>query len=100
MGPARLRHHRQYARRRKGPSKALRDQFGHTPLSVADDILWGGQRLVVGTGADGSPPIAPDLYAKAARHGIEVATLPTSQACRLHAHVKSKDVYAVLHVTC
>ncbi len=39
-------------RRRRGPSKPLRDQFGHTPLSVAEDIPWGGQRLIVGTGAD------------------------------------------------
>jgi len=88
------------SRRRKGPSKVLRDQFGHTPLSVAEDIPWGGQRLVVGTGADGSLPIAPDLYAEAARRGIEVAALPTLEACRLLAHLKRKDVYAVLHVTC
>jgi hypothetical protein len=47
-------------RRRKGPSKTMREQFGHTPLSLAEDIPWGGRRLVVGTGAEGELPITPD----------------------------------------
>jgi hypothetical protein len=86
--------------RRKGPSKPLRDQYGHTPLSLAEDIPWGGRRLIVGTGAEGSLPVAPEVYAEAERRGIEVALLPTSDACRLLADLRPKDVYAVLHVTC
>jgi hypothetical protein len=88
------------SRRRKGPSKALRDQFGHTPLSVAEVIPWGGHRLIVGTGANGRLPIAADVYAEAERRGIGVAAVPTADACRLLADMKSEDVYAVLHVTC
>jgi hypothetical protein len=38
-------------KRKKKPSKLFRDQFGHTPLSVAEDIPWACQRLVIGTGA-------------------------------------------------
>jgi hypothetical protein len=88
------------SRRRKGPSKALREQFGHTPLSLAEAIPWGGRRLIVGTGAEGRLPIAPDVYAEAERRGIEVQALPTADACRLLADLKARDVYAVLHVTC
>jgi hypothetical protein len=88
------------SRRRKGPSKALREQFGHTPLSVGEEIPWGGRRLIVGTGAEGRLPIAPDVYAEAERRGIEVNALPTADACRLLADMKARDVYAVLHVTC
>lgn len=87
-------------RRRKGPSRALRDEFGHTPLSAAEDIPWGGPRLIVGTGAEGRLPVAPDVYAEAERRGIEIVALPTPDACRLLAEVRSKHVYAVLHVTC
>jgi hypothetical protein len=87
-------------RRRKGPSKALADQFGHTPLSVAEDIPWGGRRLIVGTGAHGGLPIAPDVYAEAKRRGIVIEALPTRDACRLLVDLEPKDVYAVLHVTC
>ncbi len=88
------------SRRRKRPSKALRELFGHTPLSVAEEIPWGGRRLIVGTGAEGRLPIAPDIYAEAERRGIEVNALPTADACRLLADMKARDVYAVLHVTC
>lgn len=90
----------QIRRRRKGPSRALRDQFGHTPLSAAEDIPWGGRRLIVGTGADDGLPIAPSTYAEAERRGIEIVALPTADACRRLSKVKSKQVYAVLHVTC
>ncbi len=87
-------------RRRKGPSKPLRDQFGHTPLSVAEDIPWGGQRLIVGTGADGMLPMTPQVLDEAQRRGIAVDALPTRDACRLLADLKPRDVYAILHVTC
>jgi len=87
-------------RRGKGPSKGLRARYGHTPLSAAEDLPWGGQRLIVGTGADGSLPITPDVYAEAERRGIEIEAMPTREACRLLADVKSRDAYAVLHVTC
>jgi hypothetical protein len=87
-------------RRRKGPSQALRDRFGHTPLSIAEDVPWGGKRLIVGTGADGALPVAPEVYQEGARRGIAIVALPTRDACRLLAELKPKDVYAVLHVTC
>ncbi len=88
------------SRRRKGPSKAQREQYGHTPLSLAEDIPWGGRRLVVGTGAEGRLPIGPDVYAEAERRGVEVHALLTADACRLLADLETEDVYAVLHVTC
>lgn len=87
-------------RRKKGPSKALRDQYGHTPLSVAEDIPWGGKLLIVGTGADGQLPIAPEVYAEAAKRGIKIDALPTRDACHRLADLKSGDVFAVLHTTC
>ena len=38
-------------KRKKKPSKKFRDDFGHTPLSVDEDIPWKCSRLVIGTGA-------------------------------------------------
>jgi hypothetical protein len=88
------------SRRRKGRSKAFREEFGHTPLSAAETIPWGGQRLIVGTGADGRLSIAHDVHAEAERRGVRIAALPTAEACRLLADMKSEDVFAVLLVTC
>jgi len=86
--------------RRKGPSKSLREEYGHTPLSAAEAIPWGGRQLIVGTGADGSLPIAPDVYAEAERRGIRIDAVPTREACRLLGDLKSAQVRAILHVTC
>lgn len=86
--------------RDKGPSKALRGRYGHTPLSVAEDIPWSGRQLIIGTGADGQLPIAPEVYAEAERRHISIEALPTKDACRLLADLKSRNVYAILHVTC
>jgi hypothetical protein len=87
-------------KRRKGPSKPRREEFGHTPLTSAEDIPWGGSRLIVGIGAEGALPIASDVYEEAERRGITVEVLPTRDACRLLADLKASEVYAVLHVTC
>ncbi len=87
-------------KRDKGPSKALQIRSRHTPLTAAEQIPWGGKRLIVGTGAKGQLPIAPELLAEAKRRGIAIEALPTSEACRLLADLDSDDVYAILHVTC
>lgn len=87
-------------RRRKGASKSRRGEFGHTPLTSAEDIPWGGRRLIVGTGADDALPISPDVYAEADRRGIRIDALPTRDACRQLAELEATEVYAVLHVTC
>jgi hypothetical protein len=87
-------------RRDKAPSRAFRDAYGHTPLSAAEAIPWGGRRLIVGTGADGSLPIAPDVRAEAERRGIRIDAVPTREACRLLENLKPARVRAILHVTC
>jgi hypothetical protein len=88
------------SKRRKKASKPFRDRYGHTPLTTAEEIPWSSSRLVVGTGAAGSLPIADDVRTEAARRGVELVVLPTAEACRLLADVDADDVAAVLHVTC
>jgi hypothetical protein len=87
-------------KRDKGPSKALQTRSRHTPLTAAEEIPWGGKRLIIGTGARGQLPIAPDLREEAKRRRIAIEALPTADACRLLADLDPADVYAILHVTC
>jgi hypothetical protein len=47
-------------KRKKKPSKQFRDEFGHTPLSIEEEILWKCRRLVVGTGTYGRLPVMRD----------------------------------------
>jgi hypothetical protein len=86
--------------RKKKPSKRYRGEFGHTPLSADEDIPWGGSRLIIGTGAFGSLPIMPALREEAGSRGVDLAAVPTEEACRLIANLDRSEVHAVLHVTC
>jgi hypothetical protein len=86
--------------RKKKPSKPYRNEFGHTPLSAEEELPWGGSRLIIGTGAYGSLPIMAEVVEEAARRGVDLAALPTDDACRLIASLDEHEVYAVLHVTC
>jgi hypothetical protein len=87
-------------KRDKAPSKALHHKWGHTPLTAAEEIPWGGKRLIVGTGAHGDLPISPDVREEAARRGIEIEALPTEEACKLLKGLDADEVHAILHVTC
>jgi hypothetical protein len=73
-------------KRKKGPSKQFREQFGHTPLSVEEEIPW----------ASGS------LSETGARNGEESRSLraPTLEVCELLEAVKKGQAYAILHCTC
>jgi hypothetical protein len=86
-------------KRRKGPSKALRDAFGHTPLSVDEDIPWDCRRLIVGTGAAGSLPVMDQVRGEAARRRVELLTVPTRDAIET-LEADQRDTNAILHVTC
>lgn len=90
----------QVRKRQKGPSKGARAEYGHTPLTAAEAIPWGGTRLIVGTGHDGQLPVTGDLHEEARRQGVQVIVLPTAEACELIDGIKAKDVRAILHITC
>ena len=86
-------------KRKKKPSKPFRDAFGHTPLSLGEDIPWDCERLVIGTGANGSLPVMDEVKQEAARRRVELVMVPTEEAIRLLA-AGPKDTNAILHVTC
>jgi hypothetical protein len=87
-------------KRSKKPSKAYRDEYGHTPLSADEKIPWAGARLIVGTGAYGSLPIMPQVHEEAARRGIEIIAIPTKEACAMLGDLEAEQINAILHVTC
>jgi hypothetical protein len=86
-------------KRKKKPSKPFRDDFGHTPLSVEENIPWNCRRLVIGTGAHGALPVMDEVKREAGRRKVELLSLPTSKAIEaLNREIKKTN--AVLHVTC
>jgi hypothetical protein len=86
-------------KRRKKLSKPFRGAFGHTPLSVAEDLPWDCQRLVIGTGAYGALPIMPEVEREAHARHVRLVACPTPEAIANIAK-GGKGTNAVLHVTC
>lgn len=86
-------------KRKKAASKKFRTMYGHTPLSMAEDIPWRCHRLVIGTGADGALPIMTQVREEAQRRKVDLVVLPTTEAIAVLT-ATMKDTNAVLHVTC
>ena len=86
-------------RRHKKASKQFRDGFGHTPLSLREEIPWQCERLVIGTGALGALPVMVEVEMEAARRGVELVTLPTLEAID-YLRGKGAESNAILHLTC
>jgi hypothetical protein len=89
----------QVRKRKKKPSREFRERFGHTPLSVKEEIPWECKRLVIGTGMEGRLPVMEEVSAEARRRGVELVVCPTPEAVRL-LEANTTDTNAILHVTC
>lgn len=85
-------------KRKKKPSKKYRDQFGHTPISIAEKIPWKCRRLIIGTGT-GALPVMNEVKREAKDHGVDLLIMPTAQAIK-ELEDGPKDTNAILHVTC
>ena len=86
-------------RREKKPSKKFREQFGHTPLSIEEEIPWQCSQLIIGSGAYGRLPVMQKVEREAGGHKIKLLVLPTIDAVEVLKR-DPKDTNAILHVTC
>jgi len=86
-------------KRKKAASRKFRGAYGHTPLSIAEDIPWRCRRLVVGTGADGALPVMEQVREEARRREVDLVVLPTAEAIGVLTKT-TKDTNAILHLTC
>jgi hypothetical protein len=88
----------QVRKRKKSPSKPFREAFGHTPLSMEEEIPWKCRCLVIGTGT-GALPVMEKVRREATRRRIKLVILPTVEAIEeLKQH--PSDTNAILHITC
>jgi hypothetical protein len=86
-------------KRKKAASRKFRGAYGHTPLSIDEDIPWRCRRLVIGTGADGALPVMPQVRDEARRRKVDLLVLPTAQAIGAMARA-APGTNAILHLTC
>ena len=84
-------------KRKKKKSKAFRQQFGHTPLSIDENIPWSCKTLVVGRGMHESLPVMEEVLSEAKQRGIELVMVSTDKALK---YIGKKDTNLILHLTC
>ena len=81
-------------KRKKKASKKFREAFGHTPLSLEEEIPWKCRRLVVGTG-EGALPVMDEVKREAERRKVELLILPTEEAMELlNQHVETDQCHS------
>lgn len=85
-------------KRKKKPSKKFREAFGHTPLSLEEEIPWKCRRLVIGTGA-GALPVMEEVKREAKHRKIKLLILPTAVAIE-ELKQNPDQTNAILHLTC
>ena len=85
-------------KRKKKASRKFRDEFGHTPVSIEEDIPWKCNRLVIGTGA-GALPVMDKVKREAKRRQVKLLVLPTGEAIQA-VKQDPEQTNAILHVTC
>ena len=85
-------------KRNKKPSKKFRETFGHTPLSIQEEIPWKCRRLVIGTGT-GALPVMEEVKHEAHRRRIKLEIMPTAAAIKSLEEAPD-ETNAILHVTC
>ncbi len=85
-------------RRKKKPSKKFREAYGHTPLSLEEEIPWKCKRLVIGAGT-GALPVMEEVKREAKRRKIKLVVLPTAEAIETLKQ-EAGQTNAILHVTC
>jgi len=91
--------HGNIRKRKKKASRKFRNQFGHTPVSLEEEIPWECRRLVIGTGLNGRLPVMEEVRAEARRRGVELILRPTPKAVRL-LEASPAQTNAILHLTC
>ena len=84
-------------KRKKKESKKFRSQFGHTPLSILEDIPWDCKKLVIGRGHSSALPIMKEVKKKAKKKGVELILTSTPDAI---LHINEKNTSLILHLTC
>jgi hypothetical protein len=86
-------------KRNKAGSRRFRGEYGHTPLSAAEEIPWRCRRLVIGTGADGALPVLQEVRDEARRRKVDLVVLPTAEAIGVLTGAAA-HTNAILHLTC
>ena len=86
-------------KRNKEASKKFRDEFGHTPVSIEEEIPWEMPEARGRHRTHGGLPVTKEVKLEAKRRKIELLMLPTPEAIKALER-NADQTNALLHVRC
>ena len=90
--------HGEVRKRSKKPSREFKKDFGHTPVSIKEEIPWDCKCLIIGTGMFGHLPVMEEVKVEAQRCAINLRVCTTPEAVQILKE-NPTDTNAILHVT-
>lgn len=84
-------------KRKKKESKKFRGRFGHTPISILENIPWDCKKLIIGTGHSYALPVMNEVKEKAKKKGVELVLKSTPDAI---LYINEKNTNLILHLAC
>ena len=84
-------------KRKKNKSKKFRGRFGHTPLSILENIPWDCKKLIIGTGHSSALPVMNEVKEKAKNKCVELVLKNTPDAI---LYINEKYTNLILHLAC
>lgn len=84
-------------KRKKKESKKFRGRFGHTPLSILENIPWDCKKLIIGAGHSYALPVMNEVKEKAKKKGVELVLKSTPDAI---LYINEKNTNLILHLAC
>ena len=85
------------SRRHKSVSRMSKSTYGHTPLTIHENIPWDCDILIIGTGLNGGLPVTDEVYKTAEELCVKIILKKTKDAL---GHLGDEDTNFVLHLTC
>ena len=83
--------------RNKNPSRRFKSQFGHTPLTVYENIDWDCDTIIVGTGVYGSMPVTNEFKKEVALRKKKLHIFKTQDAIN---YINMDNSCIILHISC
>ena len=85
------------SRRHKAVSRMSKGSYGHTPLTIHENIPWDCSTLIIGTGINGRLPVTEEVFKTADELSIKVILKKTKDALD---NLSDDDTNFILHLTC
>ena len=85
------------SRRHKAVSRMSKETYGHTPLTVHENIPWDCDTLIIGTGKNGGMPVTDEIFKTAEELCVKVILKKTGDALD---HIDDDNTNFILHLTC